>query len=82
MPGAKRLKIKKQISFADTDACIMGKKGDFDYRYNAQISVDADLQSSVGQHISLNANDKQEMLPALEAIQEITGRLPPRANEC
>jgi transposase len=54
----------------------MGKKGDFDYRYNAQISVDADLQIIVGQHISLNANDKQEILPALEAIQETTGRLP------
>ena len=75
MPG-KEIEDKKQISFADTDARIMGKKGDFDYRYNAQISVDADLQIIVGQHISLNANDKQEMLPALEAIQESTGRLP------
>ena len=54
----------------------MGKKGDFDYRYNAQISVDADLQIIVGQHISFNANDKQEILPALEALQEATGRLP------
>ena len=36
---------KKQISFADThDARIMGKKGDFDYRYNGQISVDSDHQ--------------------------------------
>jgi transposase len=67
---------KKQISFADTDARIMGKKGDFDYRYNAQISVDADLQIIVGQHISLNANDKQEILPALEALLATTGRLP------
>jgi hypothetical protein len=54
----------------------MGKKGDFDYRYNAQISVDADLQIIVGQHISFNANDKQEILPALKALQETTGRLP------
>jgi hypothetical protein len=54
----------------------MGKKGNFDYRYNAQISVDADLQIIVGQHISFNANDKQEILPALKAIQETTGRLP------
>jgi transposase len=74
-PG-KEIDDKKQISFADTDARIMGKKGDFDYRYNAQISVDADLQIIVGQHISLNANDKQEILPVLEAIQETTGRLP------
>jgi transposase len=74
-PG-KEIDAKKQISFADTDARIMGKKGDFDYRYNAQISVDADFQIIVGQHISLNANDKQEVLPALEALQETTGRLP------
>ena len=74
-PG-KEIDGKKQISFADTDARIMGKKGDFDYRYNAQISVDADFQIIVGQHISLNANDKNEVLPALEALQETTGRLP------
>jgi transposase len=72
----KEIDGKKQISFADTDARIMGKKGDFDYRYNAQISVDADFQIIVGQHISLNANDKNEVLPALEALQETTGRLP------
>jgi len=74
-PG-KEIDDKKQISFADADARIMGKKGDFDYRYNAQISVDADMQIIVGQHLSLNANDKQEILPALKAIQETTGRLP------
>lgn len=53
-----------------------GKKGHFDYAYNAQISVDADIQIIVGQHISQNANDKQEELPALTALQETTGRLP------
>ena len=74
-PG-KEIDGKKQISFADTDARIMGKKGDFDYRYNAQISVDADFQIIVGQHISLNANDKNEVLPALEALKETTGGLP------
>ena len=74
-PG-KAIEDKKQLSFADTDARIMGKKGDFDYRYNAQISVDADLQIIVGQHISFNANDKQEILPALKALQEATGSLP------
>jgi len=67
---------KKQISFADTEARIMGKKGSFDYAYNAQISVDADLQIIVGQHISQNANDKQEVEPALAAVQDATDRLP------
>lgn len=70
----------KQISFADTEARIMGKKGSFDYAYNAQISVDADLQIIVGQHISQNANDKQEVEPALQALQETTGRLPDQVS--
>lgn len=74
-PG-KTIEDKKQISFADTEARIMGKKGNFDYAYNAQISVDADLQIIVGQHISQNANDKQEIEPALNAVLDTTGRLP------
>ena len=63
---------KKQISFADHDARIMGKKGDFDYSYNAQISVDEDHQIIVGQHVSQNANDLQEVEPALKALNEAT----------
>lgn len=79
-PG-KEIEDKKQISFADTDARIMGKQGDFDYRYNAQISVDSDNQIIVGQHLSQNANDKQEMEPALENIREATdGRLPEKMS--
>ena len=71
---------KKQISFADKDARIMGKKGDFDYRYNAQISVDSDTQIIVGQHLSQNANDKQELKPALEQVEETTGQLPDKMS--
>lgn len=71
---------KKQISFADKDARIMGKKGDFDYRYNAQISVDSDTQIIVGQHLSQNANDKQEFKPALEQVEESTGQLPDKMS--
>jgi len=66
----------KQISFADTEARIMGKKGAFDYAYNGQISVDADFQIIVGQHISQHANDKQEVEPALQALQDTTDQLP------
>jgi len=63
-PG-KIIDEKKQISFADQDARIMGKKGNFDYQYNPQISVDEDHQIIVGQHVSQNANDKQEIEPRL-----------------
>lgn len=66
---------KKQISFADTDARIMGKNGSFDYSYNGQISVCSDNQIIVGQHVSQNSNDKQEVDQALASIKENTEKL-------
>ena len=78
-PG-KKIDDKKQISFADKKARIMGKKGDFDYRYNGQISVDEDNQIIVGQHLTQNANDKQEVKPALEEIKETTNDLPDKMS--
>ncbi len=74
-PG-KQIDDKKQISFADKEARIMGKKGSYDYSYNAQISVDEDTQIIVGQHLSQKANDKQEVEPAIAAIKEATEQLP------
>ena len=78
-PG-KPIEDKKQISFADKDARIMGKHGSFDYSYNGQISVDSDQQIIVGQHLSQNANDKQELEPALEQVEETTGTLPEKLS--
>jgi hypothetical protein len=78
-PG-KTIEDKKQISFADKDARIMGKKGSFDDNYNPQISVDADNPIIVGQHVSQNANDKQEVGPALKAVIEATGRSPDKES--
>jgi len=78
-PG-KEIDDKKQISFADKEARIMGKKGDFDYSYNGQISVDEDNQIIVGQHLTQKANDKQEVEPALEEIKETTGNLPDKMS--
>jgi transposase len=74
-PG-KAIADKKQISFADKEARIMGKKGDFQYGYNGQITVDQDHQIIVGQHITQNANDKQEVKPALQEIKDTTGQIP------
>ncbi len=74
-PG-KPIEDKKQISFADHDARIMGKNSDYDYRYNGQISVDGDNQIIVGQHVSQNANDKQEVKEGLKSIEESAGKLP------
>lgn len=71
---------KKQISFADHDARIMGKKGSFNYSYNPQISVDGDFQIIVGQHVSQNANDKKEVEVGLESIQNAAGKLPDKIS--
>jgi uncharacterized protein YgiM (DUF1202 family) len=78
-PG-KKIDDKKQISFADKEARIMGKNGNFEYGYNGQISVDEDNQIIVGQHLSQNANDKQEAAPALEEIKETTDDLPDKMS--
>jgi transposase len=74
-PG-KEIDDKKQISFADKEACIMGKNGAFDYSYNAQISADEDNQIIIGEHLSRSANDKQEVESGLKEIKETTGSLP------
>ena len=67
---------KAQISFADIEARIMGKKGEFDYCYNGQICVDSKNQIIVGQYLSQNANDKQEVEPGLLQILWNTERYP------
>ena len=74
-PG-KKIEDKKQISFADKEARIMGKGENFQYAYNGQISVDKNNQIIVGQHLTQNANDKQEVTPALKEIKETTDELP------
>ncbi len=72
----KEIDDKKQISFADDEARIMGKKDDFQYAYNGQITVDKDNQIIVGEHLTQSANDKQEVTPALQEIQETTSKVP------
>ncbi|MGA7876707.1 MAG: IS1182 family transposase [Desulfoferrobacter sp.] len=79
-PG-KKIEGKKQISFADKEARIMGKKVHYEYAYNGQISVDEKAQIIVGEHVSQNANDKQEVGPALEQIQETMGELPEKMSQ-
>jgi transposase len=78
-PG-KEIEERKQISFADQEARIMGKNGNYEYCYNGQISVDKDNQIIVGQHLSRNANDKQEVDTAIREVEETTGKLPEKMS--
>lgn len=73
----KVIEDKKQISFADHDAPpVNNNKGEFDYKYNGQISVDSRAQIIVGEHLSQNANDKQEVKPAIKELIATLGTLP------
>ena len=78
-PGQK-IEDKKQISFADPEARIMKQKGGFEYAYNAQISVEETSQVIVGQHVSQQANDSQEVARALDEMEETSGRLPEKLS--
>jgi len=43
----------------------------FEQAYNAQASVDMDSMLIVGNHVSQNTNDKQEVLPALSELDKL-----------
>lgn len=60
---------KDQTNFTDSESRIMPKSGGgFEQAYNAQGSVDAASRMVVGEHVSQNPNDKQEMKPALSEL--------------
>ncbi len=69
-PGA-----KDQVSLTDEDSRIMPSHEGFQQGYNAQAGVDADSHLIVEQHISQQANDKQEVAPALEGLQRLPDTL-------
>jgi transposase len=74
--GKKKIKDSSQISYTDTGAKLMKTRGNFEYCYNGQISVDSKDQIIVSQHLSVNENDKNELNPALGQIEDNTGSLP------
>ncbi|MCX6382888.1 MAG: IS1182 family transposase, partial [Actinobacteria bacterium] len=78
-PG-KKIDPKKQISYADTDAKIMKSRGNFEYCYNGQISVDSKNQIIVGQHLTQNANDKNELKKAIDEIEKNTEKNPEKIS--
>lgn len=77
-PG-KEIEGKKQISFADKEARIMGKKT-FQYAYNAQISVESSHRIIVGEHLSQFANDKKEVGRAVKEIEDTLGEKPDKMS--
>jgi len=62
---------KDQVSLTDEDSRIMPTRSGFEQSYNAQAGVDADTHLIVEQHLTQQPNDKQEVAPTLERLQQL-----------
>ena len=69
-------KAKMLYNFTDPESRIMPGADGFVQAYNAQIAVEPDFQLIVGQNVTQATNDKQQLVPAVEAIKEQAGQKP------
>jgi transposase len=67
---------KAQYNFTDPESRIMKGPDGFVQGYNTQVAVEPLFQLVVGQTVTQAANDKQQMVPLVEAIQEQSGQRP------
>lgn len=66
---------KAQYNFTDPESRIMKGPDGFVQAYNAQIAVD-EQQLIVGQAVTQEANDKQQLVPMITIIEEQSGDTP------
>ncbi len=63
---------KDQVNLTDEESRIMKvSDGGFEQSYNAQAGVDIDSLLIVAAHVSINTNDKKEIIPAIEELQKL-----------
>jgi hypothetical protein len=67
---------KKQYNFTDPQSRIRKGSDGFVQGYNCQIAVEENFQLIVGQAVTQKANDKQQLEPMVEAIEEQAGQKP------
>ncbi|MGH9431471.1 MAG: IS1182 family transposase [Terriglobia bacterium] len=68
---------KDQYNFTDPESRIMKSSSEgFVQAYNAQIVVEPELQLIVGQAVTQAANDKEQVAPMMEAVEEQSGQRP------
>jgi len=67
---------KAQYNFTDPESRIMKGSDGFVQGYNTQVAVEPLFQLIVGQTVTQAANDKQQVVPLIEAIQEQSGQRP------
>ena len=73
---------KAQRNFTDADSRIMkdGATGGFVQGYNCQAVVDSHAQIIVAAALTQQANDKQQLVPMLLAVEKNTGEKPVKAS--
>ncbi len=73
---------KAQRNFTDPDSRIMkdGATKSFEQAYNAQAAVDSQAQVIVAAEVTQQANDKQQLVPMLEKVEENVGQMPEKAS--
>ena len=67
---------KMQHNFTDPESRIMKAGDGFEQAYNAQVAVEPDFQLIVGQLVTQDVNDKQQLKPVVGAIREQSGQKP------
>ena len=67
---------KTQYNFTDPESRILKGSDGFVQGYNTQIAVEPLFQLIVGQRVTQAANDKQQMVPLVETIEEQSGQTP------
>ena len=65
---------KAQHNFTDPESRIMKGPDGFVQAYNAQTAVEPALQLIVGQALTQQANDKQQLIPMIERVREQAGQ--------
>ncbi len=66
---------KAQYNFTDPESRIMKGPDGFVQAYNAQVAVD-ELQLIVGQAVTQETNDKQQLMPMITTIEQQSGDTP------
>jgi hypothetical protein len=69
-------KDKDQLNLTDEESRIMPVSGGgFEQSYNAQAGVDTETMLVITAHVSQACNDKQEVRPTLDQIEQLPGQL-------
>lgn len=67
---------KAQYNFTDPESRIMKSNEGFVQAYNAQAAVESEFQLIVGQAVTQAPNDKEQVVPMMEAVETQSGQRP------